>query len=133
NSFAHLGSDSYGHASFLCPLWIFVTRKASLQCRSSRRGCALPKEVHQVKENRLASKLPQQGSDLATMIGSMIYNVQHRLPERILVHAEFERLVFHLAGEVRLSHSRDKRLNPPLQLSPCFPQALDIGKLIHVR
>ena len=49
--------------------------------------------------------LAEQRGHLASMIGAVIHEVLHRLPKRIAVHAEFQRLVFQDAIQILLRQS----------------------------
>src|ERR1700730_9723019 len=61
-----------------------------------RAGCGgtLTIEVHQVGRDRLGTQLAKQRGHLAAMVGTVIYQVLHRFPQRVAVDAEFQRLIF---------------------------------------
>ena len=67
---------------------------------------ALSIEVHQVGQDRLRAVLPQHRGDLAAMVGAVIDQVLHGLPERILIDAEVQCLVFHDPIEIGLRQPR---------------------------
>ena len=64
--------------------------------------------MHQVRQDRLRAELPQKRCDLPAMIASVIHDMLHRLPERIAVNAELQRLVLHNTIEVRLRQPAHK-------------------------
>src|SRR4029077_19609161 len=63
---------------------------------------ALAIEMHQVGQNCRRAELTKQRGDLAAMVGAVIDQVLHGLPERVAVDAEFQGFVFHYAIEVGL-------------------------------
>src|ERR1700719_82710 len=71
-------------------------------CACGGGGGAFAIKVHEIGEHGRCARLPEHGCNLAAMIGAVVRKMLQRLPDRILVHAKFERLVFHFAIEVAL-------------------------------
>ncbi len=58
--------------------------------------------MHQVSEKRLHAVLAEHRGNLSAVIRPVIGEMLQRLPERIFVRAEVDRLVFENAVELRL-------------------------------
>src|SRR5271170_5039111 len=60
---------------------------STVEGRDSRAGGggALAIEMHEIGEDGLGALLPQHGGNLAAVIGSVVDDVLHGLPQRILV------------------------------------------------
>src|SRR5207245_2248881 len=101
-------------------------RKVELSAR--RRG-AFAIKMHQVRQDRLRAELPQKRCDLPAMIASVIHDMLHRLPERIAVNAELQRLVFYRAVQIRLRQPAHKTEQPRLVFVPAFFKTRDVLKL----
>src|SRR5712692_3038249 len=87
---------------------------------------AFPIEVHEVREDRLRAELPQKRRDLSAMIGAVIHEMLHRLPERVAIDAELQRLVFHHAIQVGLSQAPHKAQQARFVLIPALLKARNI-------
>src|SRR6266404_2775943 len=70
--------------------------------------CALAIKMHQVGQDCSRAMLTEQRGDLPAMVAAVIDQMLHRLPQRIAVHAEFQRLVFHNAVQVALRQAASK-------------------------
>jgi len=93
-------------------------------CGGGGNRGAFAVEVHEVGQNRLVTELAKESCDLAAVIGAMIGQVLHGLPERIFVHAEIEGLVFEDAIEICLCDARGEDqqffcVGPPIFTECC--------------
>ena len=111
------------------------TEKGSALRDSGARGDgALAIEMHQVGEDRLRAVLPQHGGDLAAMVGAVIHDVLQRLPQRIVVHAEFHGLVFQHAIEIFLRQPANKiQQSCGLDWRPVLAQAVQRRQIARCR
>ena len=75
--------------------------------------------MHQVGQDRLRSQLTEHGRDLAAMVRAVIYEMQQGLPERILIDAELQRVVFDVAIKVGCVNPRTKFNSPASCSSQC--------------
>ena len=75
-------------------------------------------KMNEVARKRLGVQLPEQGGNLAAMIGAVIDHVLHGLPERIFVCAKIEGAVFMDAIQVVLSEAGYEFLQALLVLVP---------------
>src|SRR5215472_1236588 len=85
--------------------------------------------MHEVGQNRFGAQLPQECGYLSAVIRSVVYQVLHRLPERILVYAEPQRFVFHHAIEVRLGQATHEIQQPGFELIPAGFEGCHVAEL----
>src|SRR6267378_2569546 len=95
----------------------------------ARRRRPLAIKVHQVGRNRLRAELPQQRCDLSAVVGTVIGEMLHGFPERIAIDAEFQRLVFENAVEIRLRQAAHETEQAPFEFVPALAQACHILEL----
>src|SRR5262245_11502011 len=89
--------------------------------------------MHQIREDGPRTKLTKQSADLAPVVGAVSGEVLHGLPERILVHAEIERLVFEDAIEIRLRNTVGEGKEFFRVWSPEFAQRRDRLQACSIR
>ena len=89
--------------------------------------------MHKISENRLRTELPQKSGHLAPMIAAVVYEVLHRLAERIAVNAELQRLVLHNTIEVGLRQPAHKTKQARFEFVPALPQARHVLELRRIR
>src|SRR6267154_3358365 len=111
---------------------LFPRSEKSLGLRARRRRVFAVK-MHQVRQNRLRTELPQQRGHLASMIAAVVHEMLHRLPKRIAVDAEFQRLVLHHAVQVRLRQSAHKTKQARLKFVPALQQTRYVLELCRIR
>src|SRR6267154_1720437 len=111
---------------------LFPRSEKSLGLRARRRR-AFAVKMHQVRQNRLSAELPQQRGYLASMIAAVVYEMLHRLPNRIAVNAVLQRLVLHDAVQVRLRQASHESKQARLELVPALQQTRHVFELRRIR
>src|ERR1700730_4335867 len=84
----------------------------------ARSHSTLAVKMHQVGEDRLRAVLSQHGGDLTAMVGAVIHEVLHGLPEGILVHAKLQGLVFESTVQILLSETTNETQQTGLEFIP---------------
>src|SRR5258708_34148524 len=113
--------------SFIQAMVRMVSTEARGLCLGGDGALAI--KMHQVGQDGLRTELPQQRGDLPAMIGAVIHEVLHGLPQRIAVGPKFQRFVFHYAVEIALRQAANEIQQAWLEFAPALAQAGDVGIL----